>query len=1456
MGAFLIASVSSFVSCKDYDDDINNLQKQIDAAALKAELQTLQTNLAAQIQAAQSAADKAAAAAAAAQATANNAATKDALEAVKTIASNAGTSAAQAIADAANAKAAADAAQATANNAGTAAEKAAADAQKAIADAAAAQNTAGVAQAAAAAAQKAAEVAQAAADGASTNATKALADAASALAGAAAAQEAAKAAQATAGDAAAAAAAGKDAAAKAQATADNAVAAAGNAAASAGEALAAANAAKIAAAEAKYNDEAVRGLIDKAQGSADAAAKDAKDAAEAAAAAVLASAAAGTDAAAAKEAAAKIDEAIKKATDAITEATDAKIAAAVAEAVGKAKAEIGEVPADQSAAVEKLTGDLQTLASTVEKLATAEALGTAVTELEGKLETAVEGAAAAAAVAAAAAAAGTFQVAFDELYSAVTSVELVGSFTVGMNGGGFNPDADSKTYPLGWDAATLSSAAGFDLDFVFGKMAWTATFGDKETESLDDDAVEKIPYEKGKDIRAERALLIRVNPVNATFSKDQVKFINSKLETLDEIVEIGEPYRFKGMITRAESQSGLWVVPVSVKKDVDFNTFNKTTHYNASGDWKYFTAKDVYAPYEVGNLKVPNYKKKLYAVAIKNTTDPEDAADARYVASTYDIAATYENYYPATTLSAQFSWTLDNVDYKDININNIHNRWVNGYSETNPGIRSYDQRNAYTAVPESMEKRWTVWSTSSDEYKAGLVAPTSAEPTKSIEKTVKGAKKYNTENDGTDFRFYKDYLTIANVGDPIKVELTSALKKKAEYWYISYDFELNAVESKPSEWEAWQSYQDGIEGIYKTVRGDQSIDLIINKSTAQGDVIGFRIWAVNYDGSLIDPDGKAFYVKVGEEPDAKELKATAEILAVDATTDMALNYLTDEDKTYTAEKNYNVSVITKIDNNQFASLSLSSWYASHTQTLSGNKITNGSVDISYALLKSDKKTLATDWKDVAYIKAGIPGNQLKQWKNGSSLSYTFDGVRNDVNNKERYRMTITFKKAMPTDAFTKANHFDGKIVWKPEAGYDAALNTLTVYPKPYRMLATGNTILNPKFIAATSTTAAKFWWRWDGTAETDLIDFIDDATWLTWTAKEANAGVRNLYDYISKPETTDAFPRDLYKFEIVGLPTGIKDHATDNYVTEWDKAATTTNGDKAVVAVMPKAVRDAATYTTNLKYTYKDISLERLADDSGWKTSGLGSTGGRYCDWVANATTFTTDFKDALDLVKYGTTVEYLKYDKWEKNAIGKDVVMGQPTVTDDKVYIAWRGGNGTFNWHTAAAETQNPAELFQLAMDDHTAAVVGEDNSKVFVPSIYTKDYTIHTPLTNDLTTLLQPTMSMSKWTLAQGALVGTNYTGAGLDDYHFVKAHYEFDNPETADVDETGTIKVELKGQVAKYLKIAAGSTVDAITFEKISGIASPTQNWDGTIEITGYDVFGKGHTYQIPVVLLFNF
>ena len=1522
MGAFLIASVSSFVSCKDYDDDINNLQKQIDAAALKAELTSLQSTLQAQIAAAQSAADKAAAAAQAAQNTANAAATKDALAAVQSAAEKAGAdaataitaasqaqiaaSAAQASADAAQStannaatkdalevvKAAAEAAQNTANNAATkdalaavqtAAEKAAADAAKSIADAAAAaqkaadaaqaaQSTASVAQTAAAAAAEAAKVAQNAGDAATATAKDALADAAKALTEAAAASKAAEAAQSTAPAAQNAANAADASATEAKATAANGVAAAGNAAAQAAAALAAASAAQKAAAEAKYNDEAVRILIDKAQGSADAAAKDAKDAAEAAAAAVLASAAAGDDAAAAKAAAAKVDEAIATATAAISEATDAKIQAAVAEAMAK-------VPADTTAEIEKLSGDLQTLGSTVEKLATAEGLSAAVTALEGQ----IGGVADAAAAAAVAAAAGTIEAAVAELYATVTSVELVGSFSA-LD---FNPDKDSQTYPLGF---TTSTWAGIDLDFIFGKQQWTATFGDKETESLDDDAVEKVSYKKGDDIRANRALLIRVNPVNAEFTKDQVKFINSKLETLDEIVEIGEPYRFKGMLTRGTSESGLWVIPVNVKKDVTFNKFNEITFYKSAGDWKYDKS--------TGDLETWRYDQKLYAIAIDNTPDMdgEESID-RYVASTYDIATEYVHYTPATSLSANFEWTLENVDYNQ-NINTIHNRWTSNVynSENKPGILSKDQTNAYTVVPEAMEKKWTLWATNSDQYKAGLVAPTSAEPTKSIEKTVKGSKQYNTENDLSDYRFSQPYLTIKNTGDNIKVELTPALQKKVEYWYISYDFELNAVESKPSEWEAWQSYQDGIDGIYTMTRGDKAIDLQINKETAQGDVIGFRIWAVNYDGSLVDPDGKAFYVKVGEEPEANVLNISANIMAVDATTGMALTYLTDEDKTYTADKNYNVSTITPVNNNNFESLA--STYGSFTGTTTiystGTKdqtIVNGrSVTVYWALLKSDKKTVASNYKDVAYIKAGIAGSDLKNLKDGATLSniVTYTDTRKDVNNKEKYTIKISVTKQMPDDAWTKKYIFDGVITWKTDYGWDPTSNVLTTYVKPYYdLVPQGFDYLKPKFIKGTGGAADVFNWKWQAGATTaDVMSgWIDDAKWLNWdysvNTNLANAGVRDIDDYIASVKAgTDL---SLYKWVIEGAPTeltGTGEPATKDYTALWTSGTADKDvADNAIVAVKAKAVREDQTLNSKLKYTYVGISarIKAVATDGTVTWEGW--------DLVKNANDFKTHFADAMDLLTYDTQRSYLAYDVWQEQGTGGTlpaIKTGSKNLTDNNLYIDWKGTVTGQNWITQVQDVDVLIPvLFQLNLTDNREAAVGTIASQAFNPNTYQKFNSAALAgslISSNLTSFLRATISAPNRVLAENKQISgsENVNGAGIDRdrvidgtttsanpninkanrFAFDENYYRFDNPNRKATDPVVTaMKIELSGAITTYLKVSPNATPSNMIFQKIGGVQDPHQNVSGNIKLSGYDVFGKYHEFNLPVVILYN-
>ena len=97
MGVLTLSSVSTFTSCKDYDDDINSLQEQVNKAALSSDVEALKTQVNNAASSAQNAATKAEEALTKAGANATEIAT------VKALATKNGTDVAKALTDAANA---------------------------------------------------------------------------------------------------------------------------------------------------------------------------------------------------------------------------------------------------------------------------------------------------------------------------------------------------------------------------------------------------------------------------------------------------------------------------------------------------------------------------------------------------------------------------------------------------------------------------------------------------------------------------------------------------------------------------------------------------------------------------------------------------------------------------------------------------------------------------------------------------------------------------------------------------------------------------------------------------------------------------------------------------------------------------------------------------------------------------------------------------------------------------------------------------------------------------------------------------------------------------------------------------------------------------------------------------------------------------------------------------------
>ena len=385
--------------------------------------------------------------------------------------------------------------------------------------------------------------------------------------------------------------------------------------------------------------------------------------------------------------------------------------------------------------------------------------------------------------------------AVEELYSAVTSVELVETYS-GVNG-----------FTSNWN--TTNGITPLTVEMLHGLISDDSKFGDENG----NDAKPIVEYVKGKDIdvKDDASIVVRVNPVNADLTKGaKIILLNSKGESLEDIVKVGTPSKFDKLITTraaATVKTGLWKLPLSVAEGVSEEDFKKAV-----------TVKD-----ENGNEKAI-----LYAVAINNTVDSKaEAAADRYVVSTYDVKPTYNKFVP----SNDFTFKVGGKD-----VSEIHNRWT-GYEIVGENSNFSSDKNPELA-----------WANDA-----------AAEPV--LEGEKKNVENANYRSHRSDVRYWNSLLQV-EVGKPFSItDLKTSDNTAADYYYVVLDKD-NAIESGVSELNAWKNYE--IDNFNKVVPASENLTLTIQTEAANHDIIGFRVYAVNKDGKLLDPDGKAFYVVVGE----------------------------------------------------------------------------------------------------------------------------------------------------------------------------------------------------------------------------------------------------------------------------------------------------------------------------------------------------------------------------------------------------------------------------------------------------------------------------------------------------------------------------------------------------------------------------------------------------------------
>ncbi|MEH2914816.1 hypothetical protein V7U47_06120 [Segatella copri] len=369
---------------------------------------------------------------------------------------------------------------------------------------------------------------------------------------------------------------------------------------------------------------------------------------------------------------------------------------------------------------------------------------------------------------------------------------------------------------------------GFNRTLDFVQAAEQANVFPAEANVAD----KQLTFEKGKYYSGEDSLLIRVSPVDAELTPGSISLLNSQGKELDDIIDVKEVHRYKELLygyTRAGGvNSGLWVVK--------------------------FKAKDLGDNFKAAAETEVNDQPRsiLYAVAVKNTyntTDKAEEASTRRVTSEYGI--------DLNTTPAEPAW--------DFTVNEKPVRWIhNRYVATEESFKYTDQATGYYAKTYAQELTWL------DNNKPATKVILTGDDQNAEDRTGHTTGDWN---DGVDNRQQYPILAV-EMGKPITIDFGNTGEKGIKGFYVTLD-EKFAQESAPTELNAWNSYTFENVGYKnqpaKLFEGSKGTITIKDMNNVKGDVIGFRVHAVNYDGTLTDPDGRSFYVAVGDVKTTKNL---------------------------------------------------------------------------------------------------------------------------------------------------------------------------------------------------------------------------------------------------------------------------------------------------------------------------------------------------------------------------------------------------------------------------------------------------------------------------------------------------------------------------------------------------------------------------------------------------------
>ncbi len=571
-----------------------------------------------------------------------------------------------------------------------------------------------------------------------------------------------------------------------------------------------------------------------------------------------------------------------------------------------------------------------------------------------------------------------------------------------------------------WSAVTsiefvygAGQVRNYDLNFQYGTQL-ANVFGNKKEANAYAATDEPKTYVAGDSIKADNVYIVRVSPVTADLSTASLKLMNSKGEDLSDYVNIVAE-KYDELLTRS-GENGLWKITATLKDNFKIEALQKATH-------------------AVINKAGVQLSAAVYALAANNS---EKASADRFAITAYDLLPNTGKYVPADELDFQVNGLW---------VNNYYNRWDSEKVVAEDGT-----------IERDSTFRELKWKASADDNKTPAVAMNTVKP--------------NYEVDAADARKANDRLAV-KVGEPITISFDPDQFKQVDRYYVLLDIH-NAVESDPSESNIWLKYD--IDGLGVMKKSSEKLTITINDETAEGDIIGFRVYAVNYDGTLCDPDGKAFYVEVGDV-EINEGKTIGATTAIEVTAKKPTTYAGAAGKAAFDALAANAASLTAVLKDQADKTHLynfglaavdvpaSTWNAganvsfTNAGTLSftgdgENNVVDGAKVTGFYWLMKNATTAASKWSEVNYIAVALGG--VENWVDGTSITIPVEnkGLDRDHHNKlVNYINGIKVTKKMPTisgnNSFSwkeGAGLKDGKITlyFTPDAGWNATATAGTV----------------------------------------------------------------------------------------------------------------------------------------------------------------------------------------------------------------------------------------------------------------------------------------------------------------------------------------------------------------------------------------------------------------------------